>query len=160
MSKLHSLRVVAADNCALSTAPDFSNSTQLRTLTLSNNKLASVPGLGNLHNLNILDLSSNRIQQSIGYSFSSHVYPNITTLNLAKNMFSSLPADAFDNMQSLTSIDLSYNQITDGYARAQRVSSTLKSLVTLADCPISLARMRSLQSRCSTTGASHSWCSI
>ncbi len=116
LNKLKSLTSLNLHQCNLVGTIDnnfFDNLGSLTSLDLSENHLYKLPdSFSKLTNLTDLNLSGNNFSDII-HTLPSLLPTSLIKLNLHGNSIERLPEGAFQNLESLTSLDLSKNRLTD-----------------------------------------------
>ncbi|XP_050546827.1 toll-like receptor 6 [Daktulosphaira vitifoliae] len=109
----------------------FSSLRRLAELRLAGNEISEVADrpLGGLGNLEILDLSCNHIS-SLPVNMFKDVAETIKQIYLQNNSIDTLSPGLFINLYQLTSLDLSYNQLTSAWIDASTFTGLIR-LVTL-----------------------------
>ncbi|XP_038700166.1 receptor-like protein 14 [Tripterygium wilfordii] len=89
------------------------NNTRLETVSLANNSFFGpfrLPSHSN-PNMSVIDVSQNKLQGQIPSNISS-IFPNLRIINLSENSFQGTIPASFGELKSLTSLDLSDNQLS------------------------------------------------
>lgn len=109
----------------------FGSLRRLTELRLAGNEISMVNDtpLGGLASLEILDVSSNNIV-SLPANMFKDVAESIKQIYAQNNSIGALPTNIFLNLYQLTSLDLSYNQLTSAHIDANTFSGLIR-LVTL-----------------------------
>ena len=85
----------------------LSSMKQLRILSLNSNKITSIESIKEFNKLRLLNISENEIEDIRWIKNLTSLW----TLELARNKISFIPIGLFDNLKSLTKLDLSFNFI-------------------------------------------------
>ncbi|CAA9999202.1 unnamed protein product [Nesidiocoris tenuis] len=114
LANLPKLQEVQMHHCNISSLPEnlFWGSTSLSVVSLASNALTSLPPklLKDCENLQDLDLSHNSILTVPDEFFYSQ--RKLTKLNLSFNLLANITQSLFYSMESLTTLDMSHNNIS------------------------------------------------